>query len=369
MDAADENILCLSSGLMPQYRLDILRVIALPDRATIQFRYSEHLVHADLRESFTRDQCVGRNVLIGHVDGNPSRQLSDRACPVTLCRQGSFEQTQRSGSYFVLKITLGSVALTSDWDQSQSEIESVRPRHRDDPDQGDPKPHPGLSGLWCFETMLTTTPMLNLDSVGIWETVVKQLWQSPDFQKQAFFFAIDGLYASDRRSVELQSMSEGHFTLRADKEYELRVLHWHPEADLRPALTRGTNMTVNVESPQLRPVTSPRLPVDSPYDVKAYRVRSGASTKEEFGSFVVKIEGEDGKPVSDQPEIFLPVRVRPSYVKIVALTVLLAALLWLQQLVPLLSKGPVDKLMAGVTFLIATIAAFVVVFGIKKPLS
>ncbi len=216
---------------------------------------------------------------------------------------------------------------------------------------------------------LTTKPECKLDSIGMWEAAVKQLWQSPDFQKQPFFFAIEGLYACTRPRVERQSMSEGHFNLRADREYELRVLHWHPDADSLPSLIRGTTMTAAVESPQLRPITSPRLAIDSPYDVKAYRVRTGASTKEEFASFVVKIEGADGKPMADQPEIFLPVRIRPSYFRIGSLTVVLAGLLWLQQLVPLLSKGPVDKLVAWVTLLVSAIAAFVVVFGIKKPLS
>lgn len=203
----------------------------------------------------------------------------------------------------------------------------------------------------------------------MWETVVKQLWKSPDFEKQPFFFAIDGLYASKQRQPERQPISHGHFTLRADNEYELRVLHWHPDADARPSLTRGTNMSVSVESPQLRSITSPRLPVDSTYDMKVYRVRTSASTKAEFASFVIKIEGEDGKSLSDEPELLLPVRIRPSYLKISVLTILLAALLWLQQLIPLFSKGPVDWLVALATFVVSVIAAFVVVFGIKKPLS
>lgn len=363
-----KNVLCLSSGLMPQYRLDILRAIALPEHASIQFRYSKQLVHPELHDAFAGDRAVGRRVLLAHVDGNSSRLLNDRVCPITVCREGVLERTQRSGSYFVLQITLGSM-VSHDWEQAQTEIESVRPRQEDDTNPGSQDHHPGLSGFWCFETALTMTPECKLDSIGMWEATVKQLWQSPDFQKQPFFFAVEGLYASARSRVERQSMSKGHFNLHADREYELRVLHWHPEADSRPTLNRGTTMAVVVESPQLRPVTSPRLPVDSPYDVKAYEVRTGASTKEEFASFVVKIEGLDGKPVTDQPEIFLPVRIKPSYFKVGFLTVVLAGLLWLQQLVPLLSKGPLDRVVAWVTFLVSAIAAFVVVFGIKKPLS
>jgi hypothetical protein len=261
------------------------------------------------------------------------------------------------------------MVLGHDWNEVQTEIEACRPRQRDDGNQGSREHHPGLSGLWCFETALTTVPKRELDSIAVWETVVKQLWQSPDFQKQLCFFAFEGLYTMGHRPVERVSMSQGHFILRADKEYELRVLHWHPEADSHPPINRGSAMSVSVESPQLRPITTSRLPIDSPYDVKAYRVRTGTSTKEEFASFVVKIEGDDGKQTMDQPELFLPLRIQPSYLKVGVLTLVLAGLLWLQQLVPLLSKGPVDHVVAWVTLLISIAAAFVVVFGIKKPLS
>lgn len=364
-----KNILCLSSGLMPQYRLDILRAIALPPHAIIQFRYSEQLVEPGLRDAFSNNRCTGRRVLIGHVDGNASRFLPESVCPITLCREAFIQKSQRSGSYFVLRMALGSMVLSHDWQGAQAEIEPLRPRKKDEVNPSSDEHHPGLSGFWCFETSLTTTPEGNLDSVGMWEAVVKQLWQSPDFAKQPFFFAVDGLYMNTDGSSERQLMSEGRFTLRADKEYELRLLHWHPEADSRPSLDRGTKMVVGIESPQLRSITSPQLPIDSPYDVKAYRVRTGSATKEEFSSFVIRVDGEDGKPANDQPELFLPVQIRPSYLKVLAVTTSLAILLWLQQLVPLILKGPVDRLTALATFLLSALAAFVVVFGLKKPLS
>jgi hypothetical protein len=364
-----KNILCLSSGLMPQYKLDILRVMALPVGATIQFRYGKQLIHSDLHQPFDRNKCRGRQLLIGHVDGNAKRLLSDGSCPVTLCRYGTLEKSERSGSYFILQISLGPIVLSHDWQRTQTEIESIRPRKRDATTGGNEEHHPGLSGLWCFETTLTTMPERSLDSIGIWEAVVRQLWQSPDFEKLTFFYAFESLYAGPVSSPARQMMSNGQFELRADKEYELRLLHWHPEADSRAAVSSGTKMIVTVQSPQIRSITSPRLPIDSPYDVKAYRVRTGASTKEEFSSFVVKIEGDDGKPVNDQPEIFLPVRIQPSYLRVVFLITFLAILLSLQQLVPLLIKDEFDWATALATFTLAFLAASVAVFGLKKPLS
>ena len=180
---------------MPQYRLDILRVIALPAGATIQFRYSEHLIHADLLNPLAQNRCTGRQLIIGHVDGNPARTLSNGNCPITLCRYGTLTRSERSGSYFVLQIALGSMVLSHDWQAAQSDIEPLRPRRGDAENTGTDVHHPGLAGLWCFETALTTVPERSLDSVGMWEAVVRQLWQSPDFDKQPLFYAVDGLYA------------------------------------------------------------------------------------------------------------------------------------------------------------------------------
>lgn len=362
-----KNILCLSSGRMPQYRLDILRVIALPTGATIQFRYSEHLVHSDLLKPLAQNECTGRQLIVGHVDGNAERILSDGNCPITLCRYGTLTRSERSGSYFVLHIELGSMVLSHDWQAAQADIESVRPHLRDGVTAtADEAP---LTGLWCFETALTTVPERTLDSVGMWEAVVTQLWQSPDFRQQPVFYSVKGLHVGPIGSTTRETMSGGEFTLRTDKEYELRVLHWHPEADSRPPLTQGSKMLVTVESPQLRSITSPQLPLDSPYDVKTYKVRTGQSTKEEFSSFVVRIVDKDGKPVENQPELFLPARIQPSYVKVGFVVLALAALLWLQQLVPLLIKGTQDWATALSTLGLAILAAFVVVFGLKKPLA
>src|SRR5258706_230204 len=116
-----KNILCLSSGLMPQYRLDILRAIALPPHAIIQFRYSEQLVESGLRDAFSNNRCTGRRVLIGHVDGNASRFLPESVCPITLCREAFIQKSQRSGSYFVLRMALGSMVLSHDWQGAQAE--------------------------------------------------------------------------------------------------------------------------------------------------------------------------------------------------------------------------------------------------------
>ena len=84
---------------------------------------------------------------------------------------------------------------------------------------------------------------------------------------------------------------------------------------------------------------------------------------------MIRVDDEDGKPANDRPELFLPVQIRPSYLKVSAVTTGLTILLWLQQLVPLLLKGRVDWLTALATFLLSALAALVVVFGLKKPLS
>jgi len=61
-------IVCLSSGLTPQYRLDILRCLALPARMSIQFRYGQSLIAENLREELAANRLAGSVVLLAYVD-------------------------------------------------------------------------------------------------------------------------------------------------------------------------------------------------------------------------------------------------------------------------------------------------------------
>ena len=95
-----KTIVCLSSGLTPQYRLDILRSLALPSGMSIQFRYSKSLVAENLRDDLSSNRLAGAVVLLAHVDCTDTYKKDGAACPITPCRYAILATSSRIGSKF-----------------------------------------------------------------------------------------------------------------------------------------------------------------------------------------------------------------------------------------------------------------------------
>jgi uncharacterized protein (DUF362 family) len=111
-------IVCLSSGLTPQYRLDILRCLALPSGMSIQFRYGQALVGENLREELAANRLAGSVVLLAYVDYSEAYKQEGATCPVTpsvswslwmkdvldrLCALAEMPKALASGSTTILK--------------------------------------------------------------------------------------------------------------------------------------------------------------------------------------------------------------------------------------------------------------------------
>ena len=98
----NQMLLCLSSSLLPRYRHDILRAIAAPPGAYLQFRYSEDIVDSSLLGSLELNKLVGIQILIAYVDC--SRQEGKAA--VVPCRVGELVKSHRVASFFILQFHL-----------------------------------------------------------------------------------------------------------------------------------------------------------------------------------------------------------------------------------------------------------------------
>src|ERR1035438_7805777 len=113
------GLVCLSSGLTPQYRLDILRLLALPGGATIQFRYGEGILPSGLRENLSRNLLIGSRALLAYVDCASASRRSDDNCPIIPCRYASLLGSSAIGSRFILELRLDEFAPCPDLEQFQ----------------------------------------------------------------------------------------------------------------------------------------------------------------------------------------------------------------------------------------------------------
>lgn len=356
-------IVCLSSGLTPQYRLDILRCLALPSGMSIQFRYSKSLIAEDLRDDLAANRLAGSLVLLAHVDCTETYKKEGAACPVTPCRYAVLNTSSRIGSKFFLTLQLGAFTQEVQRTAINEALGGAPPRWT--------VVETGLQtrGLWCFSAAIKSPVPETSPSVEAWEALVRQLCTHADFAAEPLFFVVEGMYERSRNGPVRQRTIQGEYRFKSDKDYSLCVFHLHPRRDNVAMPTSVGLMRVKFGEPQLTAITASALPVDSPYDLKYFRFRTGSVTREQFSSVVISVEGrESGKQLESQPEIYLPVRCVPLVWKSVTIMLVLAVLLWAQQFVPLASKGGVTFLTSVAMFILATLISGFLVFGLKKPL-
>ena len=73
----------------------------------------------------------------------------------------------------------------------------------------------------------------------------------------------------------------------------------------------------------------------------------------------------DAKPIEVHPELYIPVQVRPNWLRVVALILLVAAVMWGQQWAAASEKGSVEIGTAMGLLAVALVSSVAVVFGIK----
>jgi hypothetical protein len=331
------NLLCLSSGMTPQYRLDILRLLALPRGASIQFRYGEGILPDGLRPLLANNAIVSARVLLAYVDCSPPARRPDNTCPIMPCRHASLVSSKKIGTRYFLELRLEEFAPCSDLEGFQKSVTGNRPHWVGvGVDAGVPEVP---VGHWCLESAAGAQACSRSAEIGAWEGIVTQLKKAEAFRDEQLFFAVQGM--SSRKSSGRIQPEDSEYRLESESDYELMIYHFHPMGD-KIAMDKGTALIkVEVSEPYIEPVTSPAMPIDSPYDLKTFRFRTRTATKREYGSIVVRIDDRStGKPVESQPELYIPVRLTPSFLMPLVLTLGLGALLAVQQLATIsITKG------------------------------
>lgn len=351
-----KSLLCLSSGLTPQYRLDILRSLALPLGTYVQFRYGEDIIAKSLRTPLARNEMCGAKALLAHVDCNLAARQSDGLCRITPCRYSVLVNSRKLGSFYFLQFRVEEFAYWGDSASSQREICGDRPFWTTANE---------LAGLWCLELEISEQAWLKEKQLEGWQNVIKLLKKSEDFAKEPFFFAVEGLYL--RGEEHPCEAVDGEFVLRSERDYVIRIFHFHPDADKIKMTVGAGVINVDVSQPQIEAVTSPTLPVASPYDLKSFHFRTAASPASKFGFVVVRCAQDSGEPNISQPELFIPIKVKLAWLRTTILIFTIAALLFVQQYLSVQAKGAVSEGIVVALVVLALATAVVAVLGLKKP--
>ena len=355
-----KKLVCLSSGSETQYRLDNLRVMALPEGADIQFRYDADLIEPSVLASLEGDKLHKSSALLGYLDlTKPVASPGTReALP---CRHAELIDCQRFGRFLVLRFRLGAFVECGDLSAFRTGIQSKSPRAKEDK----------YEGFWVFEHDYTKA-VAKSDDMTAWQTTIKRLAGSPDYASEDFFFRVMGLFRSRERNA--LSPLKGEYHLKSSTEYEWRILHFHPDSDAHKRAQVTTIVEVSSASEDIKAVTSPILAIDSSYDLKSFHFRTSAVTTNAYGAFTFKFTATpEGSSPADaahpgQPELFLPLRIAPSWFRALFSVAVLTGLLFWQQYISATSKGGIPRHTSVGLLLLALGTATLAVFGLKKPL-
>jgi len=265
MSSDNNTLLLLSSGLRPRYRHDILRALALPSGAQLQFRYQRKYLRNDLFEKLGRNAVCGHKVLVGYLDASDKR----RRPTIVPCRMGHVSETRTEGDFALLRFEVAEFANSSDVDlekleqelrRSASSAEARLPYWEQDDCKGD----------FCIELTSPLSAVRKSAGLGEWQAIVNQLRARADFREEPFFFSVRRLHklGSERGA----SISEGKYVLEADSSYRLEIAHFSPGSPDSGiddnVVAIAPSIIVTFDGAGLQALDGTEMAIDSPYDLK-----------------------------------------------------------------------------------------------------
>jgi hypothetical protein len=330
----------LSSAYRPRYREDILRCLAAPIGATIQFRYDLKWVHQEIKDDTGNVSGEG---LVCFVDNDATGTL-----PIIPVRLVSISDVQRHGSTLSLTFTVGDFAFATANDfarQLASHAENLSP-HKDETGS--------ISGYYFFEIGTPMTNLTRANDLATWEQIVNLLSQYPKFGTEEFFWAIIGVTKKgDETSFDrfLRLPAE----LDANSVYDVAMYHYSPK-DMRSE----TRYCLSLRSGgALKAVADESVVVDSRYDLKHFLVRTESPLwSSDIGWLVIGVPGNWA--------VDLNLKVKAAWVKSLGLVAVGGVLLAASNVIPMLREAPIPWAEIGGSVVAALFAAAALRFGLGR---
>ncbi len=348
-------LICLSSGSRPRYRQDVLRAISLPIGTQLQFRYDKKWTSTGVLQMIDRGLIIGKEVLIAYAD--QSQPESEGKIELVPIRLATISGATAPGSTVSLTFSLGPVVYAANLMTFNSEITELArgtlPKWID----GNP------SGLYCDELNSRPASVVEIEDLGGWELVVTQLSQRKDFESEETFFTVVGLLTEDELSEMISKLRHVKWpnALSADEDRELVIYHYHDNKS-------PTNFFISATfGSHLNIVSPPRIRLDSRYDVKKLRIRTGDPT---FRKRTWITLSADTESTTGTPELDMEVIVKANLLKRIVTVTAIAIGLTVVQVVTLVTRTDLSgwgQAASGLAILVFSILVAVsAVWGIRR---
>jgi len=300
-------LLLLSSGARSRYREDIVRCLALPRGARLQFRYDLTIVDQAIVADVRSGKLIGQSALVcylwNRVEGAPTEFAP--------CRMVQIVKAQIIGSSFIVLFEAGAYPRISDNVEFATLLSDDAKRLPHWEREGAAYK---LRGLFAVEL----TAKLAIDTsndLDAFEGVVKKLSQFSDFSgaKPCQFYAVAGVQAVNLDSdgnetfTTVSATRHGSYVLTSGNEYELLIYVFAPDQGPVAAISE-TAIHVQSENELIEFPLAKSREIDSEYDLKKFRFLTESNLWRITGALIVFVSPkhtiDDGASDITVPVIF-----------------------------------------------------------------
>jgi hypothetical protein len=257
----------LSSDRRPRYKQDILRCLASPVAATIQFRYDR----AYLSDSVLKQIGKLRYPADAVVCSVASTGVG--VLTLVLVRAVHIVAVREHGSTISVILKMKEIAnaepasFTAALDSSSN---GQTPRKKTDASDPD--------GKYFFE--VPDLPIIDKGlSLTIWEQAITNLRNQHAYRDEPFFWTIVGIQKTGD-SFDTNKLRALPDRLTAGSDFDLLIYHYQPKGGESP----NAKLELSV-GPDIEIIVPPDLTVDSRYDLKVWSCRTTANTQSSHKSW------------------------------------------------------------------------------------
>lgn len=345
--------ICLSSGASPRYRQDVLRAMAMPKGSRLQFRYDSRWIAPGIRDRLSTGGAKSTPSLIVYIDQHDSTKVPE----LIPCRFAMLVDAVSHGTTVSLVLALEEFGYAEDLNAFNNEARSASagtlPTWQ---------PDGKIRGAYWLEIGQEPRTVVKSLKLAEWEKIVAQIAGHPDFAHESYFYTMEAMIPV---GLEIPvSPQGGVYELAPSQEYELRIYHFHPAN-----VPVGPRLRLDTSSRWLTFTTNPLLILDSRYDLKRVRLKTGRPTARETAVLTILRDGTIGEA---NLEFDLPLQIRGTFWSTLGYGTLLGILLAAPQVVAAFSNPTLPLRNATVISIVSGIlglgAGIVAAFGLKKSI-
>lgn len=343
--------ICLSSGASPRYRQDVVRAMAMPKGSGLQFRYDSKWIAPVIRDRISTGTVKDTPSLIVYIDQHDNTKIPE----LVPCRFAKLVDAVSHGTTVSLVLALEEFAYAENLTAFNNEMRAASagtlPAWQ---------PDGKITGAYWLEIGQEPRTAVKSLKLSEWEKIVAQVAGHPDFANESYFYTMEAIIAIGLGTTV--SPQDGVYELAPGREYEFRIYHFHPTT-----VAPGTRLRLDTSSQWLAFTTNPVLIVDSRYDLKRVRLKTGKPSTRETAVLAILRNGVNGNA---NLEFDLPLQIRGTFWNTLGYGILLGTLLAGPQIVAALSNPNLPAHNVAVISIVSGIlglgAGVLAAFGLKK---